>query len=219
MFKIQKLDLLIAIYIFCIAASELMGGKTFPVANILGFQLNSSVAIFFIPLIFSINDIITEVYGKERTRSIIRAALLVVFLIFVSAMVFTALPPSTRFTPREGAYDAIFGLSARFAAASLIAFAAAEFLDVYIFAKIRELLGKKSLWLRVNASNFISQLIDSIVFITLAFYALDQSFAQNLPFLTGLIVPYWLLKCSMSILETPLVYAGVNWLKDEKKRS
>lgn len=193
-----------------------MGGKTFPVANLWGFRLNQSVAIFFIPLIYSINDIITEVYGKERTRSLIRSALFVVFLVFLSAIFFTYLPPSIRFQAKESAYDTIFGLSARFAAASLTAFALAEFLDVYIFAKIRQRLGKKSLWLRTNASNFISQFVDTVVFVTLAFYALNRPFGDNFTFLAGIILPYWLLKCFMSVIETPLVYLGVSWLKKDK---
>ncbi len=193
-----------------------MGSKSFPVANILGFPLSQSVAIFFIPLIYSINDIITEVYGKERTRSLIRSALVVVFLVLLSSILFTSLPPSTRFQTKEAAYDAIFGLSARFAAASLTAFALAEFLDVYVFSKIRERLGKKSLWLRVNASNFTSQFVDTVVFMTLAFYALERPFGDNFSFLVGLIIPYWLVKCFMSVIETPFVYLGVNWLKKDK---
>jgi len=92
-------------------------------------------------------------------------------------------------------------------------------MDVYIFSKIREKMGKKALWFRNNVSNFISQLIDTVIFMTLAFYALGQPFGSNVAFLVGLILPYWLIKCSMSILETPLVYLGVNWLKkDERKK-
>ena len=71
----NKMDFLVALYIFCIAVAELMGGKTFPLVNIFGFQLNASVAIFVFPLIFTINDIITEVYGRERARSLIRSSL------------------------------------------------------------------------------------------------------------------------------------------------
>lgn len=213
MLKIQKLDLLISIYIACIALSELMGAKTFPLANILGYQLNASVAIFVLPLIFTINDVITEVYGKERTRSVIRSGLLVILLILLFSLFTTNLPPSSRFLSFESSYDKIFGLSARIAAASLTAFAIAEFMDVLIFVKIREKLGKKALWLRNNASNFISQFIDTVIFMFLAFYAFDKPFDANISFLFSLILPYWLLKCSMSIIETPLVYLGVKWLK------
>ena len=217
MFKMQKFDFLISIYIFCIAVSELMGAKTFPLLTIGTFKLNASVAIFVLPLIFTINDVITEVYGKERTRSVIRSGLIVIFLVLLFSLFATNLPPSSRFVTSEKAYDIIFGLSARIAAASLTAFALAEFMDVFIFAKIREKLGKKALWLRNNVSNFVSQFIDTSVFMFLAFYSFDKAFNDNFVFLVGLILPYWLLKCFMSVIETPLVYLGVNWLKKDRK--
>jgi queuosine precursor transporter len=215
------MDFLIALYIFCVCAAELMGSKTFSLVSFTIFdypvRLNPTVAIFLIPLIFTINDVITEVYGKERTRSIIRSGLFVIALILVSSLVFTNLPPSRLFSGSEAAYDDIFGKSARIAFASLTAFALAEFMDVYIFSKIRERLGKSKLWLRNNASNFAAQLIDTIIFMTLAFYALDKSVAQNVPNLFSIILPYWLLKCFMSVIETPFVYLGVRWLKGDKK--
>lgn len=216
MLKINRLDFLISIYIFCLVAAELMGGKTFPIGNLVGLPLNTSVAVFFIILIYSINDIITEVYGKERTRSLIRSGLVVVFLIIVFSLLFTALPPSKRFAPNEGAYDLIFGLSVRFSIASLIAFATAEFLDVLVFVKVREKFGKKFLWLRTNASNFVSQFVDTTVFMTIAFYSLSTPFNENAIYIIGLMLPYWLIKCFISVLETPLVYLGVNWLRKDR---
>jgi hypothetical protein len=58
MLGIKKLDLLIAIYIFCICASELMGGKTFYLADLGFMKLNASVAIFVLPIIAAaINEI------------------------------------------------------------------------------------------------------------------------------------------------------------------
>ncbi len=217
MVKIQKMDLLIALYMFCIAVSELMGGKTFHIMNIGSFPLNASVAIFTFPLIFTINDVITEVFGKERARSVVLSALVVIVGILLFSLLAVSLPPSMRFLPSEKAYDAIFGLSARIAAASLTAFIISDFLDIYLFSLIRKKLGKKALWLRNNVSNFIAQFFDTLLFMFLAFYAIDKSFDANLVFLFGLILPYWLLKCFMSIIETPLVYLGVNWLKSEKK--
>lgn len=214
--NIQKFDLLVSIYIFCIAVTELMGGKTFPVLDLGWFKLNSSVAIFVFPLTFTINDVITEVYGKERARSVIRSGLIVIALILLFSLFATNLPPSARFEISEAAYDTIFGLSARIAAASLTAFALAEFLDVMIFVRIREMFGSKALWFRNNVSNFISQFVDTFVFIFLAFYAFDKGFIDNASFLFSLIVPYWLLKAFMSVIETPLVYLGVSWLRKDK---
>lgn len=211
------MDLLIAVYIFCIAVSEIMGAKTFPITNIFGFPINQTVSIFVFPLIFIINDIVNEVYGPERTRSIIRASLVVILFIFLYSILVTAIPPSSRFASSENAYDKIFGLSARFSLASLIAFISSDFLDVYIFSKMRKALGKKGLWLRVNVSNFLSQFVDTVVFMVLAFWALDQTFSGNFTFILSLLIPYWIIKCIISVIETPLVYWGVNWLRSDRK--
>lgn len=212
MLKIQKFDLLIAVYIFCICVAEMMGSKTFPLLTS-PIRLNASVAIFVIPLLFTINDVITEVYGKERARSVIRSGLVVIAGILLFSLLAVHLPPSPRFEGSNEAYKEIFSKSARISAASLIAFTLAEFLDVAIFARIRQKLGKSKLWLRNNASNFAAQFVDTVIFMTLAFYALNDPFGSNVSFLWSLILPYWLLKCFMSIIETPLVYLGVKWLK------
>lgn len=213
----EKLDLLVAGYVFCVVAAEFLGGKTFPLMKLGTYQLNASVAIFLLPLIFTINDVIAEVFGKARARSVVRSGLMTVALSLGFAALATALPPSARFAATEGAYDTIFGQSIRIAAASLTAFTLAELLDVWVFSSMREKFGKSKLWLRNNLSNFLSQLVDTVTFMTLAFYAFDKNFSANWGFLVSLIIPYWLLKCSMSVIETPLVYLGVKWLKADKK--
>lgn len=214
----QKMDLLVGIYIFGIIVAELMGAKTFPLLTIGTFTLNASVAIFVIPLLFTINDMVIEVYGAERARSIVRTGLFMIVLLMGFILLAISLPPSARFAGSEEAYDSIFGKSLRITIASLTAFALADFLDIFIFARIRARLGKSRLWLRNNASNFVAQLIDTTVFMFLAFYSLDRGFDANVGFLVSLIVPYWLLKCSMSVIETPLVYWGVKWLRSDTQK-
>lgn len=213
MFKIHKLDFLISIYIFCIITSELMGAKTF---SLIG-NFNASVAIFLMPFIFTVNDIITEAYGKERIKSIIKSGLIMIVLLIAFSFLAIHLAPSQRFANSQSAYQSIFGASIRISIASLLAFFVAEFMDVFIFVKIRNMMGKKSLWLRNNASNFVAQFFDTSIFYLFAFYSLDKPFSSNLVFLFGLIIPYWTLKCIVSILETPLVYAGVKWLKKDSQ--
>ncbi|MEK7218906.1 MAG: queuosine precursor transporter [Patescibacteria group bacterium] len=214
--NISKMDLLVGLYMFCIAVSELMGAKTFPLIQSGWLNVNASVAIFTIPLVFTINDMVTEVYGRERTRSIIRSGLVVVAMIFLFSLLAVSLPPSARFEPTEGAYDTVFGFSARMSFASLLAFAVAEFTDLFVFVKIRQALGGGSLWLRNNASNFAAQFLDTVIFMFAAFYAFDKGFGENFSFIVGLLIPYWLLKCAMSVIETPFVYAGVAWLKRDE---
>jgi hypothetical protein len=212
-FKIQKLDFLISFYIACIAISELMSGKTFPLLNLGPIHLTASVAILVVPLVYLINDVITEVYGKPKAQSVVRSGLVMIVFFLLFSVLAISLPAAGMFVHSEKAYEEIFGISIRISLASLIAFAIGEFADVLIFYKIRQRLGKSKLWFRTNASNFLSEFLDTALFMTLAFYVLDKPFGVNFSFLVGLILPYWLLKCFLSIIETPLVYAGVKWLK------
>ena len=203
MAKTQKLDIFIAVYIACIVTTELLGAKIFQI----GF-IRASVAIFVLPITFTINDVVTEVYGKARAKSIIRIGLYVLIGLAAYTLLAISLPPTGRFAAANPAYNQIFAKSLRITLASLTAFFLAERFDVYVFSKIREKLGSKKLWLRNNFSNFIGQLFDTTIFMFLAFYT-----PGSVNFILSLIWPYWLLKCFMSVIETPLTYLGVSWLK------
>lgn len=214
-FGIRKFDLIVALYIFGVITAELMGAKTFPLVQTSWLHLNATVAIFMMPLLFTLTDIVVEVHGRARARSMVFSGLTVVALLIFYAWIATSLPPSARYAPTESAYDTIFKASIQISIASIMAFAVAELMDVAIFSKLRERMNGKALWLRNNVSNFAAQLIDSTVFIVIAFYAFNQSVTSNLSFMIGLIIPYWLLRCLLSVLQTPLAYLGVWWLRDD----
>ncbi len=205
----QKMDLLHALYIMAIVAAELMGAKTFP----LGF-MSASVAIFLLPITFSINDLVFEVYGRERAMSFMRSGLQILFFLFAFNILAVMLPPTDRFASANGAYALIFSKSLRMTAASLAAFWVSERLDVVVFSRIKAKMSKQSFWLRSNLSNVISMFIDTVVFMTLAFYSPGKS-----GFLISLIIPYWLLKVSMSVVTTPVTQWGVNWLQRGTKEN
>jgi hypothetical protein len=137
-------------------------------------------------------------------------------LLILTAVLFTRLPASTRFAPTEAAYDTIFWVSIRMSIASLIAFAVADFLDLYIFAKLKSKLHRYGLRFRNNVSNFTSEAVDSIVFMVLAFYSFQQGIGDNMSFILSLTLPYRTLKCLMSVIGTPLVYA---WVKRLRKKT
>ena len=214
---IRKFDLVVALYIFGVITAELLGSKTFAIGHIGSLPISASVAIFVLPLLFTLTDVVVEVHGKQRARSMVWCGVIAAALLIGYTALATALPPTVRSATTEAAYDTIFGASARIAAASLTAFALSELLDVLVFSKLRERLHGKALWLRNNLSNFVSQFADSAIFLTLAFYAFDKSLGSNVVFLFGLLLPYWLLRCLVSVAETPLVYLGVKWLRKPQK--
>ncbi len=210
---ISRTDIVVALYIFFTIISEVMGAKTFPIVTIGSFQLSTSVAIFVLPFVFSLSDIMLEVHGKKRARGLVYLGIGTIVLLMLYTLLATSLPPTSRFAPSEPAYDAIFQFSIRMSLASIAAFALSELLDLAIFSKLRERMHKKALWVRNNVSNFVGFFVDSAVFLVIAFYAPEKSLADNFGFILSLLIPYWLLKCFMSVIETPFVYAGVKWLK------
>lgn len=216
---LPRMDIIVALYIFFTIVAEVMGAKTFPLLTIGTFTLSASVAIFVLPFLYSMTDIVLEVYGPARARSLVYLGIGTVVLLMLYTLLATALPPTTRFAPHEAAYDEIFNFSLRLSLASIAAFAVAQLLDVAIFARLRARMHKRALWLRNNLSNFIGFFVDSAVFLTLAFYMPDKSLAANALFITGLLLPHWGLKCALSVLETPLVYAGVRWLQKGSRQT
>lgn len=204
----KKLDILLALYITSLIAAELLGSK---IITLLG--ANISVGIIAFPITFLINDIVTEIAGKERARHFVRTGLGMLVLLFGLVLLARALPPAS-FYSHNDAYDTVFANSLRVILASLSAFIVSELLDIAIFSNIRKRL-KKFFWLRVNVSNIISQFIDTTIFMFIAFYMVTS--AYNLDKMVALILPYWGLKILFSFVQTPLAYLGVYWLRRGEK--
>lgn len=215
--KFYRFDVIVALYVFGIIVAQLMGAKVVPFGNLFGLELSISVAIFLIPLLFTITDVVVEVHGKERARSLVRTGLLIVSLLAGYTLLVTNLPAADRYLMTNEAYNAVFGTSIKFAIASIAAFFVAEQMDVKVYSKLRDKMKTRGMWLRNNVSNFVGQLIDSTVFVSIAFYDFGSSFSANMVFLAGIILPYWGVRCLMSILGTPLVYLGVAYLNKRDK--
>jgi hypothetical protein len=128
--------------------------------------------------------------------------------LFAFTTLATLLPPAGRYEQTNPAYLTVFRQSQRIIIASLISFWLSEQFDVYIFAKIKAAFGKNRLWLRANVSNVVGELVDTALFMFLAFYTPGSTV-----FIVSLIIPYWILKCVMSVIHTPVTYLGVKWLQ------
>src|SRR5262249_43583655 len=136
----------------------------------LGFiSFFAPAATLIFAVTFLLTDIVNEKFGRAETQRMIWIAFAaqIVFLA-LSYMVVRATPAP--FFSNETAFDSIFSNVPRVAVASLISFILSESLDAYIFQWFRELTHDKQLWMRNAFSSLPSMLVDSIVFITLAFY-------------------------------------------------
>lgn len=205
MSKHFKLTLLTAIFVAGLLAANLLGSK---VTTILGISM--SVGIFAYPLTFLMTDAIGEVYGKKKAMQVVYAALIAQVFVLVLTWVAVVLPPAERYA-FNAEYTTVFGGSIRMIIASLIAFIVAQLHDVWAFEFWRNKLKGKHLWFRNNASTFVSQAIDTLLFMFIAFYGISEKF--TVPFILELSVTYWGLKIVLAAIDTPFVYALVKWLR------
>jgi queuosine precursor transporter len=207
----QKFAILSSIFVAALIAANLLGSK---ITTILGISV--SVGIFAYPLTFLITDAIEEVFGRKKARQLMYGALVAQILVLIIVVVAINMPPASRFEHNE-AYGAIFGNSIRIIIASLVAFFLSQTHDIWAFNLIKQKTHAKFLWLRNNASTVVSQFIDTTLFMFIAFYQVTPRF--DVPFLFSLIIPYWLFKIAFALIDTPIVYGLVYWLRKNRNHN
>lgn len=201
----RKLLIALAVYLTSLIAANTLGLKIMP----FWFGLHLSVGVFMFPIVFLMTDVVGELYGKKIARFFVLAG-------FISTALWTGYSFLSFLMPWAAAgewvhssYDTVFGISARIAIASLVAFAIAEYQDVFAFFLLKDRWGKRLFWLRSALSNLWSQLLDTVIFMVIAFYGV---YANDV--LLNLIISWWLFKVAMGLLYTPLSYVGLYLLRD-----
>lgn len=209
-----KLIIALTIYLASLFAANTLGLKTMPFL----FGTHLSVSVFFFPFVFIMTDIIGEVYGKKMARRFVVAGFLSIVLFLLYSLISAIFPWSEKSMWAHNSYNQIFGISARIAIASLVAFAIAEYQDVLAFFFFRRKIGTKLFGLRSILSNLWSQLLDTTIFMSVAFLgfkigSFEISGIYSLQSLPLLIIPWWLYKVAMGALYLPLSYLGLRLLR------
>lgn len=204
-----KLNLLLGLFVGMLIGANLLGSK---ITSLFGISV--SVGIFMVPIMFLITDIIAEVYGRKMARQFVIVGIITLTMILIFTALFVILPPHDRYNFNEE-YKIVFGASLRMMIASIIAFALSQVHDIWAFEFWKKKTHGKYLWLRNNLSTIVSQAIDTLVFMFIAFYQITPQF--DALFILELAIPYYLLKIAFAALDTPFVYAGVKWLKKGKR--
>lgn len=202
-----KLNLLLAAFIGLLVGMNLLGSK---IIDFLGVSV--SVGIFMVPITFLITDIVTEVYGRKVVKEFIIGGILALSMIFLFTGIFVLVEPHERYAFNSD-YKNVFGNSMRMIIASIVAFALAQFHDMYAFEFWKKKTKGKALWMRNNLSTIVSQLIDTFVYMMIAFYMASPKF--TFLFIIQLMIPYYIFKIIFAIIDTPFVYLGVKWLRKD----
>lgn len=225
--------------IFLVLAGIFLGAMT--MLNILGItkfvqlgKLTLAVGVLPYPLTFLCTDFISEFYGRRRANLVVWVGLMLNLFVLFFLYIGDAMPGvapdqqpgwqvlhlsrpvmlNTGVTV-EGEiefFHIIYTCTRGAVLASMCAYVAAQFCDVFLFHFWKKLTRGKHLWLRNNGSTMISQLVDSTAVIFITFWHPFMNDKMTLGMILGLIGSSYLFKLIVAALDTIPFYIGVKWL-------
>jgi uncharacterized integral membrane protein (TIGR00697 family) len=183
--------ILVGLYIACELISNVTASKPIQLGGIV-----VPAAIFIYTLTFTLIDLINESLGKEGARKVILTAFLANLLLAAYVQLAVMLPPAAFYSGQE-AFSGVLGGTPRIVFASLTAYLISSLIDAEIFSFWRARVQRLK-WTRVLVSNAISTWVDSVIFITLAFYGTMPVWI--------LIKGQYVIKMAITLLSLPLIY-------------
>jgi uncharacterized integral membrane protein (TIGR00697 family) len=119
-------------------------------------------------LAFLCSDLMVEYYGKEYAHSVVNGT--VIALVFAYSLIYVSIQmPVAPFYTGHEAYVSTLTSSGAVIAASIITIMVSQHIDVRIFSYFKQITSGEHRWFRNIGSTSISQGIDTVIFITLAF--------------------------------------------------
>lgn len=171
------------------------------------FGLTFSVGAFFYAITFLCTDIISECWGKEQAKKVVWVGFLanILIVVFIGIAVFA--PPADFWSKNQEAFASLLGLVPRIVLGSMVAYVVSQLHDVWAFHFWRKVTLNKHFWLRNNLSTMTSQLIDSVIFVSISFYGTMPN-----SILFSVIVGQYIVKLVIAAVDTPFAYLARNWI-------
>lgn len=193
--KIDELLIWQLIFIASLLIANVLAGKIIMLFGT--FVLPSAVVAY--GFTFLATDIINEKWGKKEANKIVKYGFFI--QVFASLLIYLAmlLPVAPFATETQNAFKVLLGQNIRFVVASLVAYLLSQAHDVWSFNFWKNRTSGKYKWLRNNASTMVSQIIDTAIFITIAF-------AGTVPNLLVMILSQYFIKFIIALLDTPFFY-------------
>lgn len=164
--------LLTAFFITNAILAELIGGKLIFIPLDIPFigKPAASIGVIPWPIVLIATDIMNEYFGKEGVKRITWMTTGMIAYCFVILFIAVAIPAASFSPVNDDTFKTVFGQSLWIIFGSIIAFALSQFIDVTVFWYLRSMTGAKRLWLRTTGSTVVSQMVDSLVIIGIAFW-------------------------------------------------
>jgi uncharacterized integral membrane protein (TIGR00697 family) len=168
-------------------------------------------SVLYFPFTYLIADILTEVYGYARARSILWLSLLCSMI--AAAVVQAALMvPAAAFFKDDAAFHLVFSTAPKIAVAGFLAMFSGDICNNYVLAKMKVWTKGKQLWLRFIASTVAGEGVNTVLFYGIAFYGVLPNNSLGWSILMG-----WAAKALVEIVMLPLTYPVVRLLKQVER--
>lgn len=151
--------------------------------------------------IYLTTDLLNEKYGEKEARKAVWFGFFTMIMsLVIMQMVLHFKPGADDFS--QDALQTIFGTTPRIVLGSLCAYFVSQFLDVRIFSRLKVAYPNRSqLWIRNNGSTGLSQLVDTLIFCSIAFIGLYPWDVW-----WEIAITTYVLKFVISAASTPVIY-------------
>lgn len=199
--------LLSALFVAALVTTNLIANKFVYVD--LGFHVfEISAGVLPYPLTFLITDVLSEIYGQKKTQRVVFAGFFSALLVLGILWLGHTFPAIDSSPVNDDEYKTVFKSSGRVIFSSMIAYLAAQFVDVKLFHFWKRLTKGKHLWIRNNFSTILSQFTDTTLVVSVLFWGKMSWGDMGVLILNG-----WAFKVLVAFVDTPLLYAAVFGIK------
>lgn len=198
-------ELLVGLFVVTLVVSNIASVK---IVHIGPLVMDAGTLLF--PLAYIVGDVVTEVYGFRKMRSLLYVGVSCLMLAMLTFWLVGLLPSDSGWT-NQAAYDSILGVSLRIASASIIAIFVGELINSYVLARMKIASQGKNIWQRIIGSSAIGNAVDTTLFSLLAF-AGTMSFAL----LVQLIMTVYVIKMMTEIIVSPLTMRVIAYIKQRE---
>ena len=165
------------------------------------FGLDATLGNIMYGTLFLATDCLGEKYSKkDGDRAVIFGFVALIASLVLMQLALLFKPSDSDIS--QGSLETIFGFLPRIAVGSLVAYLVSQFLDVFLFSKIKKMWpSDKLLFVRNNGSTLLSQLIDTAIFVPIAFLGV-----YDMDVFWGIFISTYLIKVLVALIDTPFLY-------------